>query len=85
MNRQPCIHRGSQRRSSCCGGKRLNRWICRVRTNEDGQKMDCVETEVHWRAHRDLASSVEAEQWEKLVAVCEKCPLREVIPVEKEG
>jgi hypothetical protein len=72
---QPCIHRGSQRREGCCGGKKISRWICRERKTASGDSMDCVLTERESIAHKQAAPSAFHATWDEMVAICEKCPL----------
>lgn len=72
-NPSPCRFRGSQRRSDCCGGKLIGRWICRRLTNSEGVRMDCVETEKNWSIFRQMVDPEKLEEWDSKVAICEHC------------
>lgn len=76
MNPAPCIHRGSQRRIGCCGGKAISRYVCREIKQSDGATpVDCIPTERVNIAIKDSSPSAMHEKWDELVKVCEKCPL----------
>jgi hypothetical protein len=72
---QPCEHRGSQRRTGCCGGKRISMWICRHLKQEDGiTAMNCVPKQTDNEAIKDASPSAMHPTWDKCVQVCEICP-----------
>ena len=75
-----CKHRGSQRRSTCCLGKNVNRWICTAQKAPDGfSPMDCVKTVEDFEAQRELAPSAYYDEWPDRVKICDNCPLYEAI------
>lgn len=68
-----CVHRGSQRMAACCGGGRLNQWICRKIKQENGKSVDCVRTLAELRRNRASAGNENSAEFDKSIVACEGC------------
>lgn len=68
-----CIHRGSQRMAACCGGGRLNQWICRKIKQPNGQSVDCVRTLSELTRNRAQAGTANQDEFDRSIVACDVC------------
>jgi len=70
---EACIHRGAQRMAACCGGGRIDQWICRAIKQPDGKPVDCVRTLSELTRNRAAAGKGNEVDFDRSIVSCEGC------------
>lgn len=70
---EACIHRGAQRMAACCGGGRIDQWICRAIKQPDGRSVDCVRTLSELTRNRAAAGTDNEAEFDRSIRACQGC------------